>query len=47
MYGTDEYADYDKLWKSTASAAGSDDEYNEYNSDDRTSIFVILHKSFR
>ena len=47
MYGTDEYAGYDKLWKSTASAAGSDDEYNEYNSDDRTSILVILHTSFR
>ena len=47
MYGTYEYADYDKLWKSTASAAGSDDEYNEYNSDDRTSILVILHTSFR
>ena len=47
MYGTDEYADYDKLWKSTASAAGSDDEHNEYNSEDRTSVFVMLHTSFR
>ena len=48
MYGTDEYADYEKLWKSTASAAGSDDEYNEYNSDDCTSVLVMLHNaSFR
>ena len=43
MYGTDEYEDYDKLWKSTARAAGSDDEYNEYNSDDRTTVLVTLH----
>ena len=48
MYGTDEYEEYDKLWQSTASAAGSDDEYNEYNSDDRTSVLVMLHNaSFR
>ena len=49
MYGSDEYEDYDKLWKSTARAAGSeraagsDDEYNEYNSDDRTTVLVMLH----
>ena len=36
MYGTDEYEDYDKLWKSTARAAGSeradgsDDEFDEF-----------------
>ena len=48
MYGTDEYEEYDKLWQSTAPAAGSNDEYNEYNSDDRTSVLVMLHSaSFR
>ena len=48
MYGTDEYDDYDKTCQSTASADRSDDEYNEYNSDDRTSILVMLHNaSFR
>ena len=36
MYGTDEYEDYDLLWKSTARAAGSeradgsDDEFDEF-----------------
>ena len=38
MYGSDEYEDYDKLWKSTARAVGSDDEYH-----DRTTVLVMLH----
>ena len=45
MYGTDDYEEYYKLWQSTARAAGSNDEYNEYNSDDRTSVLVMLHNS--
>ena len=38
MYGSDEYEEYDKLWKSTARAVGSDDEYH-----DRTTVLVMLH----
>ena len=55
MYGTDEYEDYDKLWKSTARAAGSeradgsDDEFVwEFTPADRTTVLVMLNNaSFR